>query len=144
MRRRREPWSEVGRAVRLPADGRITEADASLAILVVDDEAPVREVICAFLRQEGHRTGEAANGREALARFTAGRWDLVMTDRAMPEMDGEQLALEVRKLSPQTPIIMVTGFAPAACCAGVDVIVKKPFTRASLMEALERCADVGK
>ena len=122
-----------------PPMGGSKEAAAPLAILVVDDEAPVREVICEFLRQEGHRTGEAANGVEALAKFNAGGWDVVMTDRAMPEMDGEQLALEVRKLSPKTPIIMVTGFAPAACCAGVDVIVKKPFTRASLMEALERC-----
>lgn len=114
-------------------------AAAPLAILVVDDEAPVREVICEFLQQAGHRTGEAANGTEALAKFEAGGWDVVVTDRAMPEMDGEQLALEVRKRSPKTPIIMVTGSAPAACCASVDVVVKKPFSRASLMAALERC-----
>lgn len=123
-----------------PALGGSPEATAPLAILVVDDEAPVREVICEYLRQAGHRTGEAVNGIEALEKFNAGGWDVVMTDRSMPKMDGEQLAIEVRMLSPKTPIIMVTGFAPAACCAGVDVIVKKPFTRASLMEALKRCA----
>jgi FixJ family two-component response regulator len=66
-----------------------------------------------------------------------------MTDRAMPEMNGDQLAVEVKKLNPIQPIILLTGFGDLMTGAGeqppgVDLVVSKPFTLATLRSAMSK------
>ena len=71
---------------------------------------------------------------------------MVLTDRAMPGMSGDELALAIKRVAPQTPVILVTGFAPSPAeeLPGIDAVVKKPFTMATLSEAIEgtRAADL--
>ncbi|MDR3403421.1 MAG: response regulator [Chthoniobacter sp.] len=114
---------------------------ATLRILVVEDEPLVREVICVYLDEDKHSVETAVNGREGLEKFKAGTFDLVLTDRAMPEMNGDQLAAEIKKLRPEQPVVLLTGFGDLMAGAGeqpagVDLVVSKPFTLATLRNAI--------
>lgn len=82
----------------------------------------------------------ATNGREALDKFIAERFDLVVSDRAMPEMSGDQLAAAIKTVAPR-PVILLTGFgdmmrATGEKPTGVDMILTKPITLNALREAV--------
>jgi signal transduction histidine kinase len=117
-----------------------------LRILVVEDEPLVREVLGVYLEEDKHEVVLAVNGRVGLEQFkAAGPFDLVMTDRAMPEMNGDQLAVEIKKLDPKQRIILLTGFGDLMTGSGeqppgVDLVVSKPFTLATLRSAMTRVA----
>jgi len=81
-----------------------------LRVLLIDDDPEVRRVITEYLTGDGHTVETAANGREGLQRFMVGRFDLVISDLAMPEMSGNQMADIIRQIAPQTPIIHLSGF----------------------------------
>jgi PAS domain S-box-containing protein len=112
-----------------------------LSVLVVDDESMVRDVLRDYLNGDGHEVVTANDGVEALSLFKQKKFDLVITDRAMPEMNGDQLADSIKKISPQTPLIMLTGFgelmkAKEECPKGVDKLISKPLTFEGYREAL--------
>lgn len=88
-----------------------TEPDTILGkrILLVDDKRVERELIKDLLCKDEHIVVEANNGAEAYSLFTQNQFDLVMTDRVMPFMNGDELALRIRQVAPQQPILMVTG-----------------------------------
>ncbi len=148
--------SEAGRgttvAVSLPLDRRAAAPEAArpapaapntLRILVVEDEPLVREVLSVYLAEDRHEVELAENGREGLEKFKAGTFDLVMTDRAMPEMNGDELAMEIKKLRPDLPILLLTGFGDLMTGAGeqpqgVDLVVSKPFTLTTLRTAIAK------
>ena len=114
-----------------------------LRILVVEDEPLVREVIGVYLTEDNHIITLATNGREGLEAFRNGEFDLVLTDRAMPEMNGDQLAVEIKKLKPGQRIVLLTGFGDLMTGAGeqpegVDLVVSKPFTLNTLRGALAK------
>ncbi|RJQ11627.1 MAG: DNA-binding response regulator [Bacillota bacterium] len=100
-------------------------------VLVVDDEAHIRELICLYLGQAGFETLEAENGRTALEMFRSENPSLIVLDLMLPERDGWEVCREVRATG-DTPIIMLTardaetekllGFA-----LGADDYVTKPF-----------------
>ncbi|MEO8351015.1 MAG: response regulator [Chthoniobacteraceae bacterium] len=113
-----------------------------LRILIVDDEPLVREVISVYLSEDQHVLAEATNGREGLELFRKGKFDIVVTDRAMPELNGDQLASEIKKLKPSQPVILLTGFGDLMNEAGenptgVDLVVAKPFTLNTLRDAIQ-------
>ncbi len=113
---------------------------APLKILLVDDELCIRQIFADLFRAEGHRCATAANGYEALEKFETEPWDVVLTDRAMPGMDGEQLAREIKNRAPATPVILITGYAAGAQDNdAIDAIVPKPFTRQALWEVISGC-----
>ena len=60
--------------------------------------------------QRGHSVRPRSNGRDGLEKFEAGRFYVVITDRAMPEVGGDQLAAMVKEASPATPVVLLTGF----------------------------------
>ena len=114
-----------------------------LHILFVDDEPSVCQMAAAYLTGDGHTVEMAANGREGLEKFSQQQktFDAVVTDRAMPTMNGDQLAAAIKQLAPTMPIIMLTGFgemmgAAGEKLAGVDLIVNKPVTLEVFREAL--------
>lgn len=114
---------------------------SALDVLVVDDEARIREVLSTYMRCDGHSVATAASGREALEKFRRHRFDLVVLDGVMPEMSGEQTARFIKQLNHDTPIIMLTGFgAPTESETGtsVDAILHKPVTLGVLRHAIER------
>ena len=106
-------------------------------ILIVDDEINIRGMIRKYAIFEGYQVSEAANGLEAVEMFRRGRFDLVVMDVMMPEMDGFTAVREIRKES-DVPVIMLSargeeydrlrGFE-----LGVDDYVVKPFSPRELM-----------
>ena len=112
-------------------------------VLVVDDDPMVREVISTYLGEDGYTVELAVNGRDGLEKFCAGEFDIVLTDRSMPEMEGDELAREIKKRKPDMPVILITGFGDIMAETGekpegVDVVMSKPFTMAGLQNTLAR------
>ncbi|HEU4439228.1 MAG TPA: ATP-binding protein, partial [Methylomirabilota bacterium] len=114
-----------------------------LSVLVVDDEPIARDVLTEYLTGDGHRVETAENGREGFEKFKAGDFSVVITDRAMPEMGGDQLAAMVKEQTPHTPVVLLTGFGDLMNAAGekpdgVDLVVKKPIRLSTLREVLAK------
>ena len=112
----------------------------ALAILAVDDEELIREVLAVVLSQDGHHVETAESGAEGLQKLSVHPFDVVITDRAMPRMNGDQYAAAVRALHPDMPIILLTGFGDLMAAVGdnpsvFDVVAAKPFTADSLRRA---------
>ena len=114
-------------------------------ILIAEDDSMVREVMYVYLSEDGYEVTTASNGREGVDTFEKenGAFDLFITDRAMPEMGGDQVALEAKRINPSVPVILLTGFGELMNSEGekppgVDLVVGKPFTIASLREALRK------
>jgi CheY-like chemotaxis protein len=110
-------------------------------ILVVDDEASVRKAIKMLLQFEGHVVQTADSGEAALALLETTRFDLIITDFSMLEMNGEQLAARVKQLRPGQPIIMATASAHKIDVDGkpsinVDHVLFKPFSLIELRAAI--------
>ena len=101
-------------------------------ILVVDDEAPVREVLTEYFATEGYAVEAAGSGVEALTAIRGGRADLVLLDVRMPGLDGVQVLRRIRELDERVPVIMVTanedvGLARETLKLGAFDYVAKPF-----------------
>ncbi|MDA1141551.1 MAG: response regulator [Planctomycetota bacterium] len=125
------------------ADSGPMKAYRHLRILVVDDEENIHLVLRAYLEGDGHHIECAKNGLEGLDKFMQGRYDLVITDQAMPEMGGDQLAVAIKKLAPDKPIIMLSGHGvfmkgEGQKPAGVDLVLSKPVTRKTLQKGIAK------
>jgi DNA-binding response OmpR family regulator len=105
-------------------------------ILVVDDETLVLDAVRLTLTYYGYTVETATSGPEALLRMASAPFDLVVTDRKMPGMPGDQLAAQVKRQWPACPIILLTGFPPEVKPDGIDVILLKPFSMAELQKAI--------
>ncbi len=102
-------------------------------ILVVEDEQQTRRLIIDLLSQKGHRCLGVENGREAFNRLMEGKFDALVTDIAMPEMDGISLTKEFSRHYQNLPIMVITGHtdeysAEMAIGAGAREFIKKPFS----------------
>jgi signal transduction histidine kinase/CheY-like chemotaxis protein/uncharacterized membrane protein len=111
-------------------------------ILVVDDEQPVRQLLCEILAELGCETAQAASGCEALALFDAGRFDAVFTDIGMPGMSGWELARSLRERAPRMPLAVITGWGETVSDsqrqeARINWLVSKPFSMARIMQVGE-------
>lgn len=115
----------------------------SLRLLVADDEPTIRELLALVLREDGHYVVLAKDGEEALAKLEAGDgWDVVLTDRCMLGISGDELAGEIKKRFPTLPVILVTGYAGPADPVGlhvnsIDLVLNKPFTLAEIRDGLD-------
>ena len=110
-------------------------------VLVVDDEPVGLQLVTTYLSVDGHTFETATDGREGLEKFRVGTFDLVVTDRAMPRMSGDQLAAAVKREAPPRPVILLTGFgdilqATGETPAGVDLVLRKPVILAELQHAV--------
>jgi signal transduction histidine kinase len=118
-----------------------THSGGSLRLLVVEDEQSVRLFLETALRRLGHRPRLAANVTEGLAAFTEERFDLVFTDLGLPGASGEELVERITSHSPQTPVVLLTGWADQLHAEGkplkgVTRVLGKPITLHRLMETL--------
>jgi signal transduction histidine kinase len=123
------------------ADGAEAETERHRAgsVLVIDDEATVRDLVAEALMSHGHRVTVASGGREGLARFEAGRYDVVLTDLGMPDLDGWAVARAIKAASAETPVLLLTGWAEAldsSSASLVDGILRKPFDIGDLASAV--------
>jgi CheY-like chemotaxis protein len=113
-------------------------------VLVIEDDPNVREVVSALLVSFGYACEAAADGRSGLVRVGEGRWDLVLTDLAMPEVSGWEVVDAIRQQAPTLPIVLMTGLSdPAVLRRARDCrvrVVVKPFYlqtfKAAVVEAL--------
>lgn len=110
-----------------------------LRVLLVDDEQLVRAGTAEMLRDLGHQVDEAGSAREALGRLAGDtRYDVVVTDYMMPDIDGVELARRIAAQDPALPVLLVTGYM------GMDEAVTdlprlaKPFGRSELNACLAR------
>jgi len=85
-------------------------APAISRILLVDDNANGLKARNMVLEELGYGIVTASNGHDALERFAPQKFDLVVTDYKMPRMDGLELIVHLRKLAPELPIVLISGF----------------------------------
>ena len=112
-----------------------------LNILVVDDQPMQGELLAQLLKRDWHKVSTASHGHEAMKIFERERFDLVITDRAMPDMNGDQVAVAVKGREPRTKVIMLTGFGTYEEDSGdrtefVDLVLSKPINAAALRAAI--------
>jgi signal transduction histidine kinase/ActR/RegA family two-component response regulator len=120
-------------------------AEGVVRVLVVDDEAVIREVLAEALEAEGCEVVMAANGEQALQLYDAhqGRFDALFTDIGMPEMNGWMLITAIRRRSENIPVAIISGWADAISwdtrnAAKAEWVVSKPFDISKISEiALE-------
>jgi CheY-like chemotaxis protein len=107
-------------------------------ILIVDDEAPIRELLAWILRDLGYQVHEAINGREAMRLAALHRPDLVISDVMMPVMGGQELCRWVKQeIVPAPPVILTSSIGGhVARGTGADAFVQKPFNLEELEEAI--------
>lgn len=115
--------------------------DRALRVLVVDDQEGVREIIEAYLAEDHHIVDTAGSAMEAMTKFKNGRYDVVITDRAMPVINGDELAAAIKRINPSEPVIMLTGFADMMEEEGkklenVDALLGKPTRLQDLRRAI--------
>jgi len=120
-----------------------TAAPTRKRILVVDDEPFVCDAVKMMLDFDGHIVETANNARDALAMFEEGKFDLVITDFAMPAMKGDELAAAIKARAPKQPVVMITAYAEMLQSSGnplkgVDWIISKPFLLENLRDAIAR------
>jgi signal transduction histidine kinase/DNA-binding response OmpR family regulator len=119
-------------------------------ILVVEDNQVNQRLVSIMLRRAGHTVDVASNGREAVRAVRAAPYDLVLMDAQMPEMDGYEATVEVRRLEGEdehVPIIALTahvmeGDREKCLAAGMDDYLTKPIGQSELLNAVARWARI--
>ncbi|MBN1179134.1 MAG: sigma-54-dependent Fis family transcriptional regulator [Anaerolineae bacterium] len=118
-------------------------AQTKANILVVDDDAGVRNGLQRILGGVGYATTGAETAEDALERLVGDAFDLVLTDLQMPGMDGLALLEEIKQISPDIPVVMITAYGSMdvvirALRSGVSDFVTKPFKPEDLLGIVER------
>lgn len=114
------------------------------SILIVDDAAFMRMMIKDILTKNGYEiAGEAENGVKAIEKYTETKPDLVMLDITMPEMDGIEALKRIKKLDPDSNIIMCSAMGQQAMViesiqAGAKDFIVKPFQAERVLEAVKK------
>ncbi|MGA2500969.1 MAG: sigma-54 dependent transcriptional regulator, partial [Tepidisphaeraceae bacterium] len=101
-------------------------------ILIVDDTEMMRDSLASTLAREGHEVVAASDGPAALARISAARFDLMISDLKMPKMTGIELLQEAKRLRPELPVVLMTAFATVSTAVeamrlGAYDYIQKPF-----------------
>jgi CheY-like chemotaxis protein len=110
----------------------------SAVILCVDDSPDVMECVKAFLETFGYRVLAACSGREGLRLASLQMIDVVIVDCSMPEMNGHEFAIEMNRLTPRAPIIMLSGSAdiPTQVLKQFDAFVVKDCLSSQLLSVI--------
>ena len=108
-----------------------------------------RAVFLSLLESAGHSVVTLGDGGEAIARFAAERFDLVVTDLAMPRVSGWQVARAVKQTAPHVPVFLVSGFgvelSPEERRAhGIDFVLVKPLHIQEILDAVAEIARTGR
>ena len=115
------------------------------AILIVDDDTSVLDVMSEMLRLEGHQVTVAENGEQAVSCVSRDEFDLVITDLIMPEKEGLETIADIRRQYAEIPIIAISGggrlgpndYLETARFIGANATLAKPFARTELIKAVD-------
>ncbi len=111
-------------------------------VLVVEDDEDILDVLKNIFLEEGFEVYTAVDGLDGFEKFKANKPDIVFADIVMPKLDGNQLAIKIKELSPSTPIILVSGrftdlldrhYDGELKC---DQVLYKPFTRIDILQSI--------
>lgn len=113
-------------------------------ILVVDDEEDILAIAQLLLENAGHKVVCAVGGHAAVQNLENSKFDLLITDMLMPEMDGVELINSARRLNPEQRIVAMSGgghapresYLQIASMYGVNAVLPKPFNRQQLLDAI--------
>lgn len=122
-------------------------ADGDASILVIDDEAMLRELFYTVFTKDGHKVTLAAGSREGLEAFDKGRYDIVYTDLKMPEISGWEVASAIKHKDPSAVVVMITGWGSEMDDekmkeSGVDLFISKPFQIHQLQDSVAQAMRV--
>ncbi len=132
----------------VPEDTKVVASEGGLegTILVIDDEEIVRNMACEMLVPQGLNVLAAGSGATGLALYKARRADigLVLLDYSMPGMGGEETFKELRKIDPDVPVILSSGFGQEEATRrfegrGLAGFIQKPYRLATLLTEVRRC-----
>jgi len=118
---------------RMLMEENVRNKSSKYKILVVDDEESIRNLLVTFLSKLGHSCVIAIDGVDALGKMKRNKFDVVITDIKMPNMDGITLTSDILMQYPEVPIMVMTAFdeeysAGVAISAGAREFIKKPFS----------------
>jgi DNA-binding NtrC family response regulator len=121
-----------------PANSHPAASDVPARILIVDDEAAIRESLETLLSLEGYAVGSAENGEQGLERIAEQPFDLVLLDLALPGRNGLEILAAIRDRQPSLPVIMITAFGTVgnvvdAIRGGAQNFVQKPWDNEKLL-----------
>ena len=110
-------------------------------ILVVDDNNDLRIIVSKMLSRLGYEVASADSAENGLGVFFKNKFDIVLSDYEMPGMDGVAFACSVKKSSPHTPVVIMTGAGKETVFfrmgTAVDKVISKPFTLAEIDETIQ-------
>jgi signal transduction histidine kinase/ActR/RegA family two-component response regulator len=152
--------SEVGRGTSVTIYLPATEAEAQAAgtapaeglrrrrgrVLLVDDDDDVRSVAAAMVAELGYEVATAAGGEEALVLLGERRFEVMVTDIAMPGMNGVELGRRVRRMAPDMPILFASGYADVQTFGSElsdEAVLRKPFRISEVAARLHHLLDAG-
>ena len=115
-------------------------------VLLAEDDKSVREFVSRALSREGHSVLAVEDGQRALAALAAEKFDLLLADIVMPELDGIALSLLVSRDYPDVPILLMTGYAAESQRAHnmdmlIEDVITKPFTLTQICEAASKALE---
>lgn len=116
-------------------------------VLVIDDEAAIREGLRALLQMQGHVVAAAGDGRAGMRHLAENAVDLVITDIVMPRQDGIETIMALRRLHPDVKIVAISAgvgldrgdYLSMARKLGAHCTLAKPFSPAALLDAVAAC-----
>lgn len=112
-------------------------ATKPMRVLIVDDEPLVLRVLARVVKESGYEVGTAETGVLALVKFQECRWDVVLTDHRMPGLSGDDLAVSIWTMSPDTPVVLMSGDpAQVKSLHRFHAVVVKPFQSAEMLKVL--------
>jgi DNA-binding response OmpR family regulator len=119
----------------------LTPCQRHISILDVEDEESIRRLLSSILGLEGHEVRAYSRALEGISAFREWPADLVITDLGLPDLSGWEVARQVKTISPNTPVILITGWGVTGEHAeakrrGVDYILPKPFEFDELSELI--------
>ncbi len=115
--------------------------DGHVSVLVIEDEADIRQLLRTLLEREGYKVAEAIEGRDGVRQFHQSHPDIVILDVGLPDLDGWQVLERIRDMS-DVPVLMLTALGTErdkvrGLNSGADDYLTKPFSRVELLARLQ-------
>jgi len=120
----------------------ISSAKKQVSILIVDDEDRIRYAMSYALTLGGHSVITASNGQEALESIKSRYYDIAFVDLILPDMDGWEIVNSIRQMSPNTTIVLMTGWNVRLDDeklkeANLDTVLTKPFQLSDVADLIK-------
>lgn len=110
-------------------------------ILFVDDHETLARLCCEILEMQGYQAISAFSAADALQKFERQEFDILVTDYRMEGMDGLELAKQIHRIKPETPVIIVTGYGPLEQGSDVVACLQKEELFPALLDKIKLCID---